>query len=645
MALKTNYEFLFVGRDEGTFLENYSYDLEEDGKGGQLFVTVEVQNNPADAEEIGNGIYDTMRKHFFVESGDDPYDKFEKSLKEVNEFLVDLKGEKLSEYIGNLNVLIGVIVGSQLHLTQTGDAEAYLVRKNFVTVVSEGLAEDGKDIFTNIASGTVEPGDFVVFSSARLLRYISKTDLAKVLKPDNTADSLGELKELIATEILGKVGLIGMTFEREREVIEEAVSSVETSVEEALSGHPRRLKFPKIPSVNLKLPKFNFGILDKLTDLLGGRGKSFFSGGLTKDKILGILIVVILVLIFGIWYAKNSAAKNAEIEALDATLNQVREQVTVAETKGRYDKKAAGIILSKAEESALKVLNSGYHRAKANEVLSLIQDTKDNIDNVRRIENPKVYADLTTKRPNVNALGMLTLRDQMYVFEYNALYELILDKIEDPVTLDDKETVIYATDFEDQDSLLFMTKSGKIIQYKDGNVAFMDSSEGQFHTGVEMTDWGNRIYVLDPENNQIWRYPYSSTRDIFAAAEDYNVDAELKDAKSFAIDASIYVLDKEGGIQKLYGGKKEDFVVSRQPFVEFDMPAKLYTDGEYNQVLVLDSALKRIFVYVKDLKTGNIMYTGQLVFPTLPGLRDMYVDKDVNKLYLLDSQKVYEIEL
>jgi hypothetical protein len=656
MVLKTNYEFLFVGRDEGTFLENYAYDLEEDGKaeGGNLFITVEVQNNPADAESIGNEIFELMRKHFFQNLQEDPYKRFEAALKEVNKFLNNLKGEKVSNYIGNLNVLIGAVVDGTLYITQDGDAEAYLIRKKYVTVVSEGLSDESGDIFTNIASGDIELGDFVVFASARLLRYISKTDLAKVLNPGDMISSLSELKDVVSTEILGKVGMIGMTFEEVKEPVSETVSSVETSIEETLTHHveaPKKYgrklpKFPvKIPSINLKMPKVASGLLDTIKDLLGFRGKPVLSGGFTKDKILGVLILVILVLIFGIWFAKNSQAKREEIEALDATLNQVREQVTVAETKGQYDKKAAGIILSKAEEKAVKVLNSGYHRSKANEVLTLIQSTRDSIDNVKRVEDPKVLVDLSTKREGVNALGLLSLKDQFFSFEYNALYELVLDTVEEPITLDDKETVFLGTDFDDQDSLVFMTKTGKFIQYKDGNISFMDSSEGSFHKGVALADWGNRVYVLDSENNQVWRYPYSSTREVFGTAEEYNVDGDVKNGVDIAIDSSIYILNKDGSIEKLYGGKHEDFVVKREPFSEFDTPSKIYTDGDFNQIFILDSGLKRVFIYAKDLKTGDAVYSGQIVFPTLTDLRDLYVDKDSNKLYLLTATKVYEIDL
>lgn len=649
MSFKVNYEFLFVGRDEGTFLENYAYDLAEDvGKSGQLFITVDVQNNPADAEAIGEGIFDIMQKRFFADLTGDPYRRFESSLKEVNKMLGQLKSEKVSGYIGNINALIGVIVDGNLYITQTGDAEAYLIRKKFITVVSEGLSDDSSgDTFTNIASGTVELGDFVLFSSTRLLRYIAKGELAKILDSDSMTDALVDLKDLISTEILGKVGMIGMTFEKVLEPVEEAVSQIEDSVGRTLVTRPRGgMKFPfKMPKIDLRMPSFVGKGFDSVKGVFGLKDRSFFSGGLTKDKILGVLIVVILVLVFGIWYAKNSQAKREEIEALDATLKQVMEQVTVAETKGQYDKKAAGVILSKAEEKAVKVLNSGYHRAKANEVLTLIQKTRDALDNIRRIDTPKVVADLSGKRANVNALGLLSLKDQFFAYEYNALYEIVLDKVLEPVTLDEKESVILATDFDDQSSLVFMTKSGKMIQYKDGNVSFMDSSEGSFHKGIAMADWGNRIYLLDTEGNQIWRYPYSSTREIFANVEQYNVDGDVKNGVDLAIDSSIYVLNKDGTIEKLYGGKKESFTVKREPFTELDTPSKIYTDGEFNQIFVLDSGLQRVFVYGKDLKTGDATYVGQIVFPSLKGIRDIYVDKDANKLYLLDAQKVYEVEL
>ena len=142
MALKAKYEFLFVGKDDNSFLENYAYDLFQEfgDKSGQIFINLEVQNNPVDAEEIGQAIFETMQKVFFEDIGRDPYERFEGALKSVNGILGEFKSQKASGYIGNLNVLITAIKGDTLYLAQTGDAEMYLGRKRFISVISEGLS-------------------------------------------------------------------------------------------------------------------------------------------------------------------------------------------------------------------------------------------------------------------------------------------------------------------------------------------------------------------------------------------------------------------------------------------------------------------------------------------------------------------------
>ncbi|MEK7085876.1 MAG: hypothetical protein AAB953_02580, partial [Patescibacteria group bacterium] len=175
-AFKANYEFLFVGRDDNSFLENYAYDLFQDhgDKSGQVFINLEIQNNPVDAEEIAQAIFETMQKVFFEDVEKEAYGLFEVALKAINGVLSQFKSQKTSGYIGNLNVIIAAIVGDDLLLTQCGDAEAYLVRKRYISVVSEGLSEEatGDEVFSTIANGKIEPGDTVLFSSTRLVRYI-----------------------------------------------------------------------------------------------------------------------------------------------------------------------------------------------------------------------------------------------------------------------------------------------------------------------------------------------------------------------------------------------------------------------------------------------------------------------------------------
>ena len=168
-----------------------------------------------------------------------------------------------------------------------------------------------------------------------------------------------------------------------------------------------------------------------------------------------MLILVIIILTVGIFVAQNSQVKKAEIERLEGILEGVQEKLIEAETKSTYDKDAAKALLDQAAIDANMVLNSQYYRDKAGIYLTQIEDTRDKLDNVQRVDNATILADLSSKRSDVNALGFALVNDRVFVYEYNALYEIVLDQIQDPLTIDDEESVIAATGFEDRNSLVF----------------------------------------------------------------------------------------------------------------------------------------------------------------------------------------------
>lgn len=643
MKLRNQFEFLFVGKEEGSFLENYSYDLgegEEDA--GQLFVNVEIQNNPADAELIAETIFDFARKIFFSDLEKDVYTRFEDALKEVNAAINAFKAETVSHFIGNLHVVIGVVAGNELHLSQTGDAEAYLIRKRYCSLISEGLSDHSSqkdETFSNIASGTIEPGDFILFSTTRLLRYVSKSDFIQTLKSQDLVGSLSDLKEALTPEILSKIGIIGMVFhEGLSELTEKEVVGVREYLEEE---NPERARHAKLKPK--KLGSMLGGIGDKAVYYLNNILKGMTSRQMTKDKILALLIIVIILLTAVIWYVKNSGATQREIERLDEILVQVQEEINTASVRGPSNKDSAASILADAQQKAVEVLNSGYHRSKANELLGLIQEEKTKLDNVTYVSDPRVVADLATKRENVSALGLIPYKDHVFAFEYNALYEILLDKVEDPITIDDNETAIAGAYDSNNSSLIFATKSGKIIDYSNGQFQFMDTSDGAFRSAVAIDSYNGKLYLLDATAKQIWRY--SRNRESYGNAEEYISEGNLGDVVDLAIDGYIYVLQVNGEIAKFDRGVQSDFVIANAPMEKLEAPTKIYTDLELNKIFVLEPSKNRVLVFDKDLQTGGASYSAQYVFEGLGELKDIFFDKGSNRLYVLDSQKLYEVAI
>ncbi len=642
MSLQSHFEFLFIGKDEGSFLENYSYDLTEEhgARGGKLFITLEIQNNPTDAEIIGETLADTIRRLFFADLDLDPYTRLEEALKGANNVIERFKEQRVSKFIGTIHMVVGAICENELYLTQTGDAEAYLVRKNFISVISEGLAGDANDegeVFTNIASGSLEKQDFVIFSTTRLLRYISQTEFTKCLKPSNLNQSLDKLKDHLSTEILSKIAVIGIVIGKQEEETPAPVTppqDVEVHEEIQRSGGSAHRR-DQISTVTK-----NF--LNRATNLL--RGASPKEAKTQKDKILIGLIVIILILTGGIWFSKNQKDRSEEILRLDEVIQDANRLVSEAETKGQFNKTLANELLIQANEKAIEVRNSGLHRNKANEVLSRIEKTKVNVDNIEIIDTPKIIADLSSKRPNVSALGIVGTEDLIYVYEYNALYEIIANQLKDPKTIDDNETVIAATDFNDRDSVIFITKNGKVIEYRDDRFQFSDSQEGSFRKGVSVADWSNKIYILDPDGKQVWRYPYSGRSEIFNKPDQYLNDGDITGAIDIAIDKYVYVLKENGEILQYFGGDLQEFPLKKLPLDPIEKPTKLYTDAELNEMFLLEPDKNRVLVFDKDEKNGGAVYRNQYVFENSDDLRDLYFDKTNRQLYVLSASKVYEVK-
>lgn len=680
-VLKAGYEFLFVGRDDNSFLENYAYDLFQDHgeNSGQIFINLEIQNNAVDAEEIAQGIFETMQKVFFEDVAKDPYARFEAALKAVNGLLSKFKAEKTSGYIGNLNVIVSAIVGDDLFLAQAGDAEAYLIRKRYISIVSEGLNEEttGEDVFSTIANGKIEEGDVVLFSSTRLIRYIGKSDLAEAVHRKEMPQALANIRDIIATEILGRVGLTGISFSKasqsDMQTVAEGEDHVSRGMLEAdevgvsarkntLTG--KFLSFFKRDSGRRSeggVARFGGDVAAKVGGWFGGLKKGVASRasgampaggrgivtGFGKNKILALLVGVIVVLGILVIFANSNRAQEAELQKYDQLLSGVQDKLTDATTKSATDKQAAKDVLDKAYLDAKSVLDSGLYRDKATIYLLQIEETRDKLDNVNRVVNAKVVADLATKRADVNALGFVTEGDRVFVYEYNALYELVLDQIQAPLTIDKTESVIAAAGFDDQKSIVFLTKSGKMIQFKDGTMNFMDSDDGAFHKGSALTTWSNKVYVLDTVANQIWKYTYKGINNKFGKAESYITDkTDVSKVQDFAIDSNVWLLQTTGDILKLYGGAKASFFINNAPFNNLSDPRVIYTNDKLGQVFVLDGKDARVLIYAKDLhNTGNLDYKTQYLFDGVGDLRDLYVDATAKKLYVLTKSKILEQDL
>lgn len=652
MPTKIQSEFLFIGRGDEGFLENYSYELEDDPdrKGGTLFMSLEILNNDAEAEDIGEAVFANLKQKFYEDLDRPPYDRFEDAIKAANATLSDFRAGKVTRFIGNLNILMGAFVGDELFITAAGDAEAYLIRKRFVSVISEGLSEnkggEEGDFFSNIGSGVLEDSDTVLLSSSRLLRYITKNDLAKLFTGALSSD-LSSLQETLMTEILGRAAVIGLSIEKEKELGEGVF-------EEEVAGEKKAVSLPGPFGGFLQkfyVHKHIRRIFQWGASKTGGFASisgRFKTRDFSRDRVLIALAVVIILLLGGIIWLRQKGATNKQISEQDAVLTQAQELINDAATKGQFDRGAGAALLKQSEDLVLKVLGTRFLRSKASHLMDEIQKQRSLLDNVKIVENPKVLVNLADKKRDVSALGLVFLKDRLYAFTHNSLFEIILDRLQDPLTINDTESVILGAAFPDSEALAFLTRAGKMIEFREGRFQFMDTADKIWKKGTDLKTYNDRLYILDSERNQIWRY--RRKRDAYDAGEGINIDGDLRNAVAIAIDASVYAVNKDGSLVVLYGGNQQKVPVRGSPFSTVTGPTRLYTDTELNQLFILEPSQKRVVSFLKDKRAGGsfpsqLLYTAQYVFKGVGELRDLYVSKDEGKLYVMDESKVYVVSL
>jgi hypothetical protein len=420
---------------------------------------------------------------------------------------------------------------------------------------------------------------------------------------------------------------------------------------------------PAVPDLSF-LKKINLGALSKLN--LDGVKNIFAKAGdmaeavkealpskseplpkiklpssMSKGRILVLTVVLLLALVIGIFWLKNYGDQQRNIAEQQARLNHVRELINDAVTAGQFDKQKASELLVAGEKETVEVLNSSFLRGEAVRMLDDIQKQRDLLDDVKRVPDPTVLADFTEKKASASALGLLNLKDRFFGFEFNSLYEIVLDKLQDPLTISGFETVILGAPYLEGNSLLFLTRTGKMIEYLDGRFANVTTKDGIWKKGIDMKTYNDRTYILDPERNQIWKY--KRLREGFDAGEQYNQDAELSKSVSLAIDSSVYVLNSDGTVVQMYQGQKQDYPLRRAPLSVMTNPTKIFTSVDLPHLYILEPAKNRVLLFRKDPKNGGAQYQTQYVFEKTGALRDLAVVD--SRLYVMDDKKVYFVNL
>lgn len=651
-------------RENETFLKSFSDGPRRDK--GQLFLVLDLPDNPGAEDALAEKVWRTLHDSFFNCESDDPYYCFEEALKTVNTTLDQENQKRQAGTIGRLHAIAGLLQEGTLHFSHTGQAAVYLKRAEQFSRISEALENDSESGFHSISSGALTLDDTIVFSTRHLpfddetLVEVFSNRGAKLINQLKVLSKQKELTGLVTSFVVSEGVLSEDPAEHPGMEIsaEETISDAEMAATEMPPEKPAKKKGNRfLESLKKRMDSSKVSAAKKAAKgVMEGVG-SKFSKILKKPErikqvnrryiLLGVIVLVVALgalLVFQSGY-REKAAEAAKYEQL---LYQVKTNIEVAENRFLIGEKTdASDFLNKAATALQQIEAAGFYQADVEKMKKEIALYRDNFDAIIRVENPNVFIDLSGKG-TVDALGLVHTQDQKnYIYEPRRLFESLLDKVQEGLTIDPEEIVLAGAELEDFNVLSFITQSGQVIEYSTRNGSF-ERSKTQDETwkkGVDIKTFnGEYIYLLDSSANTIWKYRRLRTG--YSTASVYSSEGDLSNAVSLTIDGNIYVLLRDGRIIKYLKGAVEPFEVRDQPSVPLKNPSRIFTLPEANNLYVLDSANRRVVVYSKG--TGGVSrYQKQIVFDSLKPneIRDFYIDKDEQKIVVLTANKAYIADL
>jgi hypothetical protein len=617
------------------------------GEGQSVYFLGKFPESLGNAKVVAETIFGTIVETLTNSKIANAYDRFEDALKAGN-----LEAKQFFNSQEKPEVLIAYFDFHHLYLSVSEKAEAYLVRGKVVSQITE-TPEKGEDLFLNILSGEVAIEDAIILSSERVLRSLTTNQISDVFARSNFDDAVDIFRHELSTnaeeEILVTVIGVGKKSEKSNFLSKMVSKSPKIQVEtsENISELEKVEKdgdeiiseddFEEEKEI-MKESKNEMTIGDlfaKLSNKFSNfRPKKNFM--IISGTILGVLLVTIFVrAIFSF--------ESASTQELREQLSIARESLQQADTfLIQGERVQAGEFIAKSEEAIQVILNSKSKnfRSDAQFLLADIQEKKLQIENARKV-SPQLLADLGVKNDNLEAVGLLSLMGNLFVYDLNSVYKTVRNIVEKGIPVSGKGIILAASTRKDQNTILFLSDTPQIIEYREGLFSPMGTEDNAWKRGIDIQTYGRYAYVLDPVENQIWKY--ERKRDKYSAAVAYNQGADLSRGVSIAIDGNIYIIADDGSIQKIFRGTRVDYDFRELPSTPFTgKNLKIKTSAELDFLYILDPENQRVLVFTKGDKFAT--YKKQVLFE-VTGARDFVIDDSGQKVNVLTEDKIYEFSL
>ncbi len=481
-------------------------------------------------------------------------------------------------------------------------------------------------------SGKIFTGDKYIVGTQQLLHTISEG----VLKGALETDGLAEFSETITPKVLNSpsassTGVLVIEIEEGHLVKSEKQQVIQDSSHFEAKSKPKiKAKLVGlIDTVLAHLPDPRIKVKPDTIDMETRKKRKSL-------PLVGFLILLILAvsIIFGV-KQKNAKEKEA---VLMASIYEIRREYEEAQSLVDLNRtRAKELLLSARTDAQILKKGEGGENEELNQLIQNISDSLGPVAGVYEV-SPELYLDTSLISQDFQAKRLVYSDEAILVMD-NENKKIVSIELENKTT----EFVAGPDYLSDTLDLAFYAGRSFVLS-SDGVREITDDVE----LVVKPEDWdpkqvlisafAGNLYVLDRENKQIWRYPGvrlgSSQKENWLAS---GVEPDFSDAVALGIDGSVWVLSKNGKVEKYTRGNKDSFSIEGENNFSF---SKFYIDENSEYLYFYDSSQTKFLKFSKD---G--VFESEYINSQFTAVDEFVVFESQNKLIYLKEGKLYEFKL
>ena len=655
---------------------------------GNLYLAGELKNVLPQNLRFLDNLAEIIKREYYSQFRLNAEGALKETLKRANEYLEKIAKSGDVSWLGNLSfAILGLNSYKknwwELNFTQIGNFKILLLRGNQITDIGKNLEIQGLEpyplkIFINIVSGKLFPKDKIIILSSQIYEFFSAHNLLKEIAKtsDLNEKKLREILKIEEKELSKISGFLLLIIEEGLPLATLSLKSEKKPI--IFRKDLEKFRWTEIFSPIVKILKkifkiisqllenfLNFfqikGLIDKIISpfknlilipkkikvaikpraiILPNKSRLFY---LVKHKNAILILTFIFFLALGAFIFQKE--KQSQLKEVEVILNKIEEKIATAEgylvlreTNLEIFKKA-NLLLKEAWDEVLPITETESPlKDKAISLKNSIESHLFNLNKLEIISEPKVLFNFEGKE--FTPQKIIYFKGNLYLFSpfSQNLFKVNKKGEGNLIQTDQRFNLAFAL----EDSILFFTKPDKITFLKEDKIGqSFDLKEPYSDFNFEkLSSYRGSLYFLDSKRGEIVKYsaPLEAGKDSPKIWLDPKTK-KVTEARSLTLDGSIWILNKEGIIDKYSAGKYQktlslDFFPYPKNF------SKIFTANTFPYLYILEPDQNRIIIIDK---TGGIVK--QFQSEKFDNLNDFAISTDGKTIWLLNGLIVYQIEL